>query len=244
MGKRDKRYLEDYLYKHIQSYEEARAYLIAALNDSDTFITLKCIESIINSRGGIAPLAKKIECSAEDIRSCLSQEYCLPVDILNKIFSEYGLNVYLYSIDDVADYFIWSAQEKEAMITHLYVQKLCYLAEAFYLVIEGVPLTAELFQAWEYGPVSYTLWKRFKNSKGKDLRGKVKKKPDISENVKEHLETVIYQFCKKNPWELAELTHDTPWGKTPRNKNIEKEDIICLYKKYAKLWNRKKHIFP
>ena len=95
MGKRDKRYLEDCLYPSIQSYEEARAYLMAALDDPDTFITLKCIESIINSRGGIAPLAKKIDCSEEDIRSCLSQERYLPVDMLNKIFSAYGLDVCL-----------------------------------------------------------------------------------------------------------------------------------------------------
>lgn len=61
------------------------------------------------------------------------------------------------SIFEVARFFL----TKESM-THLKLQKLCYYAQAWYLTIYGQKLFDEEFQAWLHGPVSPSLYQRYK----------------------------------------------------------------------------------
>lgn len=62
----------------------------------------------------------------------------------------------VYRIEDVAAYIlVRQPQPCEAMK----IQKLCYYAQAWYLVRYGVPLFAHDFEAWRSGPVSPSLYK-------------------------------------------------------------------------------------
>ena len=142
------------------------------------------------------------------------------------------------NIDNIADYFIWFANEHGDLITHLKLQKLCYFAEAFYLAKNKKPLTGESFEAWAHGPVSRTLWKRLKKYKHHPVNDEVLPakeedycdidnmedddcedlicyyQPDLDEPIKEHLQSIIDRFWGKSAWELECETHDhEPWQK-------------------------------
>ena len=159
-------------------------------------------------------------------------------------------------VNRIADYFIWFADEHGDLITHLKLQKLCFFAEAFYLATKEKPLTGEPFEAWAHGPVSRTLWQRFKEYKNKPLNaeddpidddiGAIEleyhyEEPELLESSKKYLQDVIACFWGKSAWELEYITHThMPWKKArgnldilePCDRVIKEKDIIKFYKEY------------
>ena len=162
----------------------------------------------------------------------------------------------LESIDNVADYFIWFANEHGDLITHLKLQKLCFFAEAFYLASKEEPLTGEPFEAWAHGPVSRSVWNRFKDFRNMPLNveksdlsdstdtNKLEyhyEEPFLLEKTKRHLKDIIDCFWGKSAWELEYITHThLPWKKArgdldtlaPCDRIIDPKDVTEFYKKY------------
>ncbi|MBQ1165829.1 DUF4065 domain-containing protein, partial [Streptomyces sp. A73] len=58
------------------------------------------------------------------------------------------------TVHDVAAYIL----HKEAPMSALKLQKLCYFASGYHLAWEGRPLFREPFEAWANGPVVYDLY--------------------------------------------------------------------------------------
>lgn len=110
------------------------------------------------------------------------------------------------NIFDVAKWFL----SMESM-THLKLQKLCYYAQAWHLAVYKKRLVDENFQAWVHGPVSPTLYARYRHWGWHDIikyEGQVK----LKRKTIEFLNIVYGLYGKYKGWELEELTHkEEPW---------------------------------
>ena len=76
----------------------------------------------------------------------------------------------MVTIFDVANYFRWRVDyEAGDNITALKLQKLCYYAQAWHLVFTGGPLFEGDFEAWEHGPVSRALWRKYSDNRWRPI---------------------------------------------------------------------------
>lgn len=78
----------------------------------------------------------------------------------------------IYDINDVADYVILrlNQDEENNLLINLKLQKLLYYIQAWSLAIRGRIFFEGEFQAWVHGPVSPTLYNRFKTNKSLILK--------------------------------------------------------------------------
>lgn len=68
-----------------------------------------------------------------------------------------------YPIEAVANTILDEAEGREILLSPMKLQKLMYLAHGYYIAVTGQPLTDEDFEAWQYGPVSPTIYHEFKD---------------------------------------------------------------------------------
>ncbi len=143
-----------------------------------------------------------------------------------------------YSAIDVAKYFIYLAskttigdnEEKEG-ITNLKLQKILYLAQAYFLVKVGKPLFEDTIEAWEYGPVVPAVYRKYRR-KGSDpifLKSDV---DSISTEDKETLQKVWDSFGGYSASKLVAITHaHDPWkdAYSSENSEITNEAISNFY---------------
>lgn len=109
-------------------------------------------------------------------------------------------------------------------LTHLKLQKLLYLAHMVHLGRAGKPLISENFEAWTYGPIIPSLYKKlgfFGNSEIKNIFHMVNSPSSHDEIIKS-----IYDFFgKKESWELSRLTRSLK-GAWVKNYNLDCQRII------------------
>ena len=74
----------------------------------------------------------------------------------------------------VANRFIELAASKDRALTSMQLNKLTYVAHGFYLAINKRPLIDEPVQAWKYGPVVPSLYRRLKPYGGDPIPEKIK----------------------------------------------------------------------
>lgn len=131
---------------------------------------------------------------------------------------------------EIADYFIWLANETGSFISNLKLQKLVYYAQAWHLAIHNIPLFPEDFQAWVHGPVIPELYQKYKNFGWQPILKNVN--PQLSENIKEFLDEVAQEYFACDAYELEQMTHvEAPWNlargnlppDAPSNAIIKKE---------------------
>ncbi len=75
----------------------------------------------------------------------------------------------MFSCFEIADYFIWLANNTGSFISNLKLQKLVYYAQAWYLAIHDQPLFNEEFEAWIHGPVIPVLYQKYKTFSWKPI---------------------------------------------------------------------------
>jgi len=123
-----------------------------------------------------------------------------------------------YTAENVAKYLIYLAsqefvgdnKEREG-ITNLKLQKILYFAQAFYLAKIGKPLFADKIEAWGYGPVVPSVYKKFKGN-GSDPIILEEDKSSIAEEDKENLKRIWGTFGGYSASRLVDITHaHTPW---------------------------------
>jgi uncharacterized phage-associated protein len=115
------------------------------------------------------------------------------------------------TIHDVANYFVCQAHEAGDLITNLKVQKLAYYAQAWNLALRDEPLVAERFEAWVHGPVSPTLYGRFKEYRWNPISEEVAM-PELEPDVRKHLDAVQDAYGAFSALELERMTHaEEPW---------------------------------
>jgi uncharacterized phage-associated protein len=131
---------------------------------------------------------------------------------------------------DIAEYFIWLANETGCFISNLKLQKLVYYAQAWHLAIRDEPLFQEDFQAWIHGPVIPDLYHRYKQFGWRPIDEEVN--PSLPENVFAFLEDVANEYFACDAYALEQMTHvEDPWlwareglpMDAPSNEVIRKE---------------------
>jgi uncharacterized phage-associated protein len=131
---------------------------------------------------------------------------------------------------DIANYFIWLANETGSFVSNLKLQKLVYYAQAWHLAIHEIALFEEDFEAWIHGPVIPVLYQKYKQFSWHPIDETASL--NLSENVKIFLDDVSAEYFACDAYELEQMTHiEDPWKKArvnllpdvPSNEVIQKE---------------------
>jgi uncharacterized phage-associated protein len=138
--------------------------------------------------------------------------------------------ILVVSCFDVANYFIWLANETGSFISNLKLQKLVYYAQAWHLALYDTPLFPEDFEAWIHGPVIPELYQKYKRFGWQPILEDAK--PELPQDVQEFLDEVAQEYFACDAYELEQMTHvEAPWNlargdipsDTPSNAVIQKE---------------------
>jgi uncharacterized phage-associated protein len=155
-----------------------------------------------------------------------------------------------YSAKEVAKYFIYLAsqeiigtneEEKEVEgITHLKLQKILYLAQAYYLAKFKIPLFKEEMEAWKYGPVIPSIYKKYRK-KGREAIISEEANDDkikISKKDKEILRKFWEMFGGYTASRLVDIIHShQPW-KEAYSSPSQKISLDSIKKYYTPLFNK------
>jgi len=131
-------------------------------------------------------------------------------------------------VKDVANYFIWRANNSEqslgidAAITNMKLQKLLYYAQGYNLALFGKVIFHDFISAWEHGPVVGELYHEFREYGSNPVQIVGNFSPNsIDSRTRSILERVFEEYGRRSAWELRELTHsEIPWLSTPQKKVI------------------------
>jgi uncharacterized phage-associated protein len=121
----------------------------------------------------------------------------------------------------VAEQILWLRRDIET--TPMHVLKLVYICHGWVLGLTDQPLVEEPVEAWRYGPVVPSIYRRYK-SFGRDCITTVPidRSEMLGEQQREFIEVVEEVYRDYSALELSSLTHqpDTPWDTTRRKYGI------------------------
>lgn len=135
----------------------------------------------------------------------------------------------------IANYFIDRAHLAGEHLDQLKLQKLVYLAHGWSLAIFDEPLLDEQVQAWKFGPVFDSLWRKFtvygrgpiRENGVEVVRGQISvpNVPPEDDRTRQLLEKVWEIYGEYSGVQLSKMTHEpgTPWDQT--YSNGRKRDI-------------------
>ena len=150
-----------------------------------------------------------------------------------------------YKVLDIAVYTINYSQYIKHPISNLKLQKLLYFIQGAFLAANGTPCFDEEIEAWSYGPVVPSVYKKFKrygsnniprieeyviSSSANNIEIKSCKAINISETDLSFINSIIDKFKYISATSLINITHqfDSPWHKSYKcgyNCIIKKELI-------------------
>jgi uncharacterized phage-associated protein len=123
------------------------------------------------------------------------------------------------------------------VMNQMKLQKLVYIANGWNLAINNEPLTDDLIEAWDGGPVFRAIWNHIRdfghNAKGGllgDPQGQAYR-ADLTQDEKSVLEHVWKRYGGYSGLELSRMTHQegTPWSNAyfgrGRNTPLDQADI-------------------
>ena len=135
----------------------------------------------------------------------------------------------VYRANNIAKYFIYLAskdviggngKEREG-ITNLKLQKILYLAQAYYLAKFKKPLFNDKIEAWQYGPVIPNVYQEYKGNLNNPITIP-ENEASILEDDKEVLKRIWDLFGKYSTTKLVNITHShRPWIEASKSKNKE-----------------------
>lgn len=121
----------------------------------------------------------------------------------------------------VANRFIELAAQSGKSLTSMQLNKLTYVAHGFYLAFHKQPLIDEAVQAWKYGPVIPSLYRRLKSFGANGIPEPIKPKfwenaEDLSGPDKALIDAVFSKYGHLTGGQLSSITHKkgTPWERT------------------------------
>ncbi|MFV0458638.1 MAG: Panacea domain-containing protein [Actinomycetales bacterium] len=124
-----------------------------------------------------------------------------------------------HSAREIANWLLVWAEQNEATMSNLKLQKLLYYAQGHYLGAHGEPLFDEPIEAWAHGPVVRTVYhdlKRYGNG-AIDVDAEVGDSFDWDDyrDVEQHLMRVWNTYGQFEAWALRNRTHrEEPWKST------------------------------
>lgn len=123
-----------------------------------------------------------------------------------------------YTADNVAKYLVYLAsqdlvgdnKEREG-ITNLKLQKILYFAQAYFLAKLGRPLFSDHIEAWEYGPVVPSVYRKYRGNGSNPIISE-EDKSSLDEEDKEVLQKIWSTFGGYSASRLVDISHaHTPW---------------------------------
>jgi len=121
----------------------------------------------------------------------------------------------------IAGWFI-NATDRESgeVMTHLKLQKLVYYAQAWYLANFDRPLFAEDMQAWTHGPVTPTVYEKYRHAGFEALPPQPTVR--LSNDLDVFLKAIYAEYGKYTAKHLEKMTHDEdPWQITRQGLPLE-----------------------
>lgn len=126
-----------------------------------------------------------------------------------------------YDAATVANRFIKLAAENGKTLTPMQLIKLSYIAHGFSLAIFKRPLLDESVEAWRYGPVIPSLYKRLKKYGSGPVGEEVSSwsfrgVETLDVDDRQLIDMVFEKYGKFTGTQLSHLTHrpGTPWAET------------------------------
>ncbi len=141
---------------------------------------------------------------------------------------------------DVAKLFLRWARENGDTITNLKLQKLLYYAQAWYLVNYHRRLFDDDIEAWDFGPVIKSIYRKWKGFDSKPIQYTPNgKEEDVFDKHQLEFLVEFYQvFSSFSSTALVSMTHnEDPWKNTfehGKNKVIPPKDMREYYTKFYK----------
>ena len=112
-----------------------------------------------------------------------------------------------YSVMEIANWFL-----NKSPMSHLKLQKLCYYAQAWSYALNNRRMIDTDFQAWVHGPVSPTLYEKFKGFGYDSIKIRGRYISQITDEDEELLESVWVTYGEYTASALEALTHrELPW---------------------------------
>ena len=136
--------------------------------------------------------------------------------------------------EDVARYFLANQGTDDDIdhITNLKLQKLCYYAQGFALVILNRALFFEDIEHWPHGPVVPSLWRRYRQH-GSD---QIPIPEDLEltlydTETRSLLDSVYRMYGQYSAWDLRSMTHsEPPWVNSPESAPITYQALRAYFK--------------
>lgn len=149
-----------------------------------------------------------------------------------------------HDVLEIANAFLIRGWDNDARLTHMHLQKFCYMAHGFSLALFDKPLTSDDIEAWDFGPVYPRLYDALKKygkahisslihennwASSDSVKGDVVT-VDLSKTERAVIATVWADYGEYEAFQLSALTHedDTPWAdvyKSGRNVIITDKRI-------------------
>ncbi len=135
---------------------------------------------------------------------------------------------------EVANYFIWLANETGSFLSNLKLQKLVYYAQAWHLAIEDSPLFEEDFEAWIHGPVLPILYQKYQSFSWKPIIENVVK-PTLNPQLEKFLQEIADVYLGCDAYELKRMTNqEDPWKLARGNLPIDSPSRDIIKKEWMK----------
>lgn len=141
-----------------------------------------------------------------------------------------------YDVFDIANYFLFKAQNDQELLSNMKLQKLVYYAQGLHLVVFEKPLFDDRIEAWTYGPVIPRLYHEYK------IHDKCGIPPNdhfdpavIEQDTRDFLDQIYQVFGQFSAIGLMELTHsDKCWIDAGIRNEISQDSMKSELKKYLK----------
>jgi uncharacterized phage-associated protein len=151
-----------------------------------------------------------------------------------------------YDAATVANRFIELAAAQNKKLTPMQLIKLSYIAHGFSLAIQKRPLIDEAVEAWKYGPVIPSLYKRLKKYGSSSVAEPVSvwsfgEAEKLADDDRQLVDLVYGKYGHFTGVQLSHLTHrpGTPWAETyePNTYSVDIDDAV-IRTHYATLLSR------
>lgn len=144
-----------------------------------------------------------------------------------------GRNDTNLSCFDIANYFIWLANETGSFISNLKLQKLVYYTQAWHLALYGTPIFQEDFQAWVHGPVIPGLYQKYKHFGWQPILEETT--PSLPDSTLQFLQEVAEEYFACDAYELEQMTHaEAPWNQARKNLPPDAPSCAVIQKEWMK----------
>ena len=131
-----------------------------------------------------------------------------------------------YDARMVANYLLDLADAKKRNLTQAALLKILYFCHGWYLVWKNKPLSANDFEAWEYGPVVRVVREAFRSNGKRPIQTRAQRFnlrigmfEEISNIIEANdlvfIEKIFDYYCRFSTSSLIEMTHEkgSPWDK-------------------------------